>query len=67
MGGGYSSVSKVAIIGKSDKEGCDVDYEFAQVLVDKAGVDYGSNCGNMLAVSHPKSLELAAISLRTQS
>jgi 2-methylaconitate cis-trans-isomerase PrpF len=51
MGGGYSSVSKVAIIGASGHEGCDVDYEFAQVLVEKAGVDYGSNCGNMLAVS----------------
>lgn len=51
MGGGYSSVSKVAIIGKSARADCDVDYEFAQVLVERAGVDYGSNCGNMLAVS----------------
>lgn len=33
MGGGYSSVSKVLIIGKSEHPDADVDYTFAQVLV----------------------------------
>jgi len=35
MGGGYSSVSKVLIIGPSDHPDADVDYTFAQVLVDQ--------------------------------
>lgn len=51
MGGGYSSVSKVVVVGKSRHEGADVDYTFCQVLVDKPVVDYAGNCGNMLAVS----------------
>lgn len=51
MGGGYSSVSKIAIVAKSDREDADVEYTFGQVLVDKPVVDYSSNCGNMLAVS----------------
>lgn len=37
MGGGYSSVSKVVIIGRSEHPAADVDYTFAQVLVDQPG------------------------------
>jgi 2-methylaconitate cis-trans-isomerase PrpF len=37
MGGGYSSVSKVLIVGRSDHPDADVDYTFAQVLVDQPG------------------------------
>lgn len=33
MGGGYSSVSKVLIIGRSEHPEADVDYTFAQVSV----------------------------------
>jgi 2-methylaconitate cis-trans-isomerase PrpF len=62
MGGGYSSVSKVVIVGKSAHPEADVDYTFAQVLVDKPGVDYGSNCGNMLAAVGPFALENALVS-----
>ncbi|BEI86187.1 hypothetical protein CcaverHIS002_0604740 [Cutaneotrichosporon cavernicola] len=62
MGGGYSSVSKVAIVGVSAHDGADVDYEFAQVLVEKPGVDYGSNCGNMLAAVGPFALENGLVS-----
>lgn len=51
MGGGYSSVSKVAVVGKSEQGGADVDYTFCQVRVDEPVVDYAGNCGNMLAVS----------------
>lgn len=51
MGGGYSSVSKVVVVGKSEQEGADVDYTFCQVRVDEPVVDYAGNCGNMLAVS----------------
>lgn len=51
MGGGYSSVSKIAIVGPSSRDDADVEYTFGQVLVDRPVVDYSSNCGNMLAVS----------------
>jgi 2-methylaconitate cis-trans-isomerase PrpF len=70
MGGGLSSVSKVCLVGKSSRSDADVDYTFVQVGVKDGGefnlyappplttlsaIDYGSNCGNMLAVSctHP--------------
>ncbi|EKC97891.1 hypothetical protein A1Q2_07894 [Trichosporon asahii var. asahii CBS 8904] len=32
MGGGYSSVSKVVVVGKSEQEGADVDYTFCQAV-----------------------------------
>jgi 2-methylaconitate cis-trans-isomerase PrpF len=66
MGGGLSSVSKVVVVGKSSRPDADVDYTFVQVGVKDGGeydlfttvpltslsaIDYGSNCGNMLAVS----------------
>jgi 4-oxalomesaconate tautomerase len=39
----------VAIIKPSERAEADVDYLFAQVLVEEARVDYGQNCGNILA------------------
>jgi 2-methylaconitate cis-trans-isomerase PrpF len=66
MGGGLSSVSKVVLVGKSSRPDADVEYTFVQVGVKDGGeynlhaalplthlsaIDYGSNCGNMLAVS----------------
>ena len=47
MGGGVSSLSKAMVVSRSEREGVDVDYEFAQVSVDRPVVDYGSNCGNL--------------------
>ncbi len=47
MGGGVSSLSKAMAVWRSAREGVDVDYEFAQVAVGDAYVDYGSNCGNL--------------------
>ena len=49
IGGGDSLTSKVAIIQPSARDDADVDYLFAQVLVDEPRVDYGQNCGNILA------------------
>jgi hypothetical protein len=46
LGGGISSLSKACIIGPATLPGADVDYTFAQVLVDRAEVDYSGNCGN---------------------
>lgn len=47
MGGGISSLSKAMLVRRSERDGVDVDYLFAQVAVDRAMVDYGGNCGNL--------------------
>ena len=53
MGGGISSLSKVVVVSPSTRPGVDVDYLFGQVAVDRALVDYGSNCGNLSAAVGP--------------
>ncbi|WP_380184033.1 4-oxalomesaconate tautomerase [Kalamiella sp. sgz302252] len=57
LGGGDPLTSKVAIIRRSARQDADVDYLFAQVNVDRASVDYGQNCGNILAAVGPFALE----------
>jgi len=47
MGGGVSSVSKAVIVSPSARADADVDYNFAQVSIDKAHVDYSAICGNL--------------------
>ena len=49
MGGGISSLSKVVVVSPSTRPGVDIDYLFGQVAVDRALVDYRSNCGNLTA------------------
>src|SRR5215470_5774466 len=53
MGGGVSSLSKVCVVGPPTRSDADVDYTFAQVLIDEARVDYSSNCGNMSSAIGP--------------
>lgn len=50
VGGGTSTTSKAVILSASQREGVDVDYTFAQVGIEAATVDWGSNCGNCSAV-----------------
>lgn len=57
VGGGDSLTSKVAIICRSTRPNIDVDYLFAQVGVSQSRVDYGQNCGNILAGVGPFALE----------
>lgn len=57
IGGADSLTSKVAIIRPSQRTDADVDYLFAQVLVAEARVDYGQNCGNILAGVGPFAIE----------
>lgn len=61
IGGGNSLTSKVAIIQKSERKDADIDYLFAQVSVDQAKVDYGQNCGNILAGVVPFAIERGLI------
>ena len=49
IGGGVPQASKVAIVSSSNENGIDVDYLFAQVMVNDAIVDTKPNCGNMLS------------------
>ncbi len=53
MGGGNSSLSKVCVVGPSARDDADVDYTFAQVMIDEARVDYSINCGNMSSAVGP--------------
>ena len=49
IGGADPLTSKVAIVSRSDRPDSDVNYLFGQVAIDRPLVDYGGNCGNMLA------------------
>lgn len=53
VGGGTSTTSKAVILTPSNSPDADVDYTFAQVGIDEAKVDWGSNCGNCSAVVAP--------------
>ncbi|MGE5085224.1 MAG: 2-methylaconitate cis-trans isomerase PrpF family protein [Bacillota bacterium] len=57
MGGGTSSLSKVAIVGPSERSEADVDYTFAQVSVTESKVDYKGNCGNISSAIGPYAIE----------
>lgn len=47
IGGGTSLTSKLAIVGTTDKENCDIYYTFGQVDVYSNNIDYNVTCGNM--------------------
>lgn len=57
LGGADPLTSKVAIVSASRRDDADVDYLFAQVNVDQPRVDYGQNCGNILAAVGPFAVE----------
>lgn len=56
LGGGTTLTSKAAILSRSEREDCDVDYLFAQVGVDRASVDWSPNCGNILSGVGPAAI-----------
>ncbi len=53
MGGGTSSTSKVAIIAKSQRADCDVDYLFGAVSIGAPIIDWSGNCGNLTSAVGP--------------
>lgn len=53
MGGGISSLSKICVVAKSDREDADIDYTFAQVSPREAWVSYAALCGNMSSAMGP--------------
>jgi 2-methylaconitate cis-trans-isomerase PrpF/tripartite-type tricarboxylate transporter receptor subunit TctC len=61
LGGGSTLTSKVAIVSRSTRPGCDLDYLFAQVGVGQRSVDTRPNCGNMLSGVLPFAIEQGLI------
>ncbi|TFZ04543.1 4-oxalomesaconate tautomerase [Ramlibacter rhizophilus] len=61
VGGGSTLNSKVAIVSRSSRPGCDLDYLFAQVGVGHRSVDTRPNCGNMLSGVAPFAIEQGLI------
>lgn len=53
LGGGISSLSKIAVIAPSARADADVDYLFGQVSVQGTGVSYRGNCGNISSAVGP--------------
>lgn len=47
IGGGTSITSKLAIVGVTEKQDCDIFYTFGQVDITSKKVDYHVTCGNM--------------------
>ena len=64
IGGGHPLRSKVAIVARSTEPGVDVDFLFAQVVVDKPLVDTSPNCGNILSGVGPFAIERGLVKAR---
>ena len=61
LGGAHPLTSKVGIVRPGTQPGVDLEFLFAQVMVDKAVVDTTPNCGNMLAAVVPYALETGMV------
>lgn len=64
LGGAHPLTSKVAIVERSSEPGCDIDFLFAQVGVDRPMVDTTPNCGNILSGVAPFAIERGLIAAR---
>jgi 2-methylaconitate cis-trans-isomerase PrpF len=64
LGGGISSLSKVAVVGPPTREDADVDYTFGQVEVTRPAVDYRGNCGNISSAIGPFAIDEALVPAR---
>lgn len=61
MGGATSSTSKVVVLDRSQRPGCDVDYLFGAVAVDRPVIDWSGNCGNLSAAVGPCAIGLGLV------
>jgi 2-methylaconitate cis-trans-isomerase PrpF len=62
LGGGISSLSKAAIIGRCTDGESEVTFNFAQVEVRKPFVDWSGTCGNMSAAVGPFAIDEGLVS-----
>src|SRR5262245_33061310 len=67
LGGANPLTSKVGIVRRGQDPGVDLDFLFAQVVVDQAIVDTTPNCGNMLAAVVPFALESGLVAPRGET
>lgn len=49
LGGANPLTSKIAVVGPSNRDGCDIDYQFIQAMVGEDRLDDTPNCGNILS------------------
>ncbi|RUN76562.1 PrpF family protein [Sphingomonas sp. TF3] len=63
LGGGISSLSKVAVLAPSAHPHADVDYLFGQVSVQGTTVSYRGNCGNISAAVGPFAVDEGLVAL----
>jgi 4-oxalomesaconate tautomerase len=57
LGGAHPLTSKIAIVSRSQEEGCDIDFLFGQVGIDQPKLDVTPNCGNILSGVGPFAIE----------
>ncbi len=57
LGGADALTSKVAIIGPSTRQDCDIDYLFGQVNMVEPMIDYVGNCGNISSAVGPFAID----------
>jgi 4-oxalomesaconate tautomerase len=67
MGGAHPLTSKVAIVSPCVDDDIDIDYLFLQVVVDKAEVSDGQNCGNLLAAVGQFAIETGLVEASAES
>lgn len=53
IGGSRGNMSKIAIVGPSDRPEADITYTFAQVGIGEDFIDYRATCGNISAAVGP--------------
>ena len=57
VGGATSTTSKVAVVGRSQRDDADIDYTFVQVAIGSKKVDMSGSCGNMASGVGPFALD----------
>ena len=57
LGGGISSLSKAAVIAPSGLQDVDVEFDFAQVDVERPLVDWSGTCGNISSAVGPFAID----------
>ena len=62
LGGGISSLSKVAIVGRSYEPDAEVTFTFGQVEIREPRIDWGGTCGNISAAVGPYAIDEGFVS-----
>jgi 2-methylaconitate isomerase len=57
LGGATSSTSKVVLVERSERAGCDVDYLFGAVAIESPVIDWSGNCGNLTSAVGPFAIQ----------